>query len=116
MYAEIFTSGSTYADICYKDGKTSYSLRPRETFDPSKFKSLEEMVDYLGFSFWLRAYGFIKAREINKDLTQKEFDDIVTESVTINKHIDTGAALAYINDKLDPLEQSELDKKPSFIF
>jgi len=116
MYAEIFTSGSTYADICHKDGKTSYSLKPREVLDPAKFNSLEEMVDYLGFPFWIRVYGFIKAREINKDLTQKEFDDTIRESVMINKHVGTGSALTYINDKFNPLEQTELDKKPSFIF
>jgi len=116
MYAEIFTSGSTYADICHKDGKTSYSLKPREVLDPAKFNSLEEMVDYLGFPFWIRVYGFIKAREINKDLTQREFDDIIRESVVINKHIDTDSALAYINKKFNPLETPTIDRKPSFVF
>jgi hypothetical protein len=116
VYAEIFEPGSTYAEVCYKDGKTSYSLKPRETFDPSQFKSLEAMVDYLGYPFWLRAYGFIKAREINKNLTQKEFDDIIKESVTINKHLGTDSALAYINDKFNPLDDSDHDRKPSFVF
>tara|TARA_Y100001938_G_scaffold149495_2_gene236524 strand:- start:779 stop:1963 length:1185 start_codon:yes stop_codon:yes gene_type:complete len=116
MYTEIFTSGSTYADVCYKNGKTTYSLKPREIFDPSHFNSLEEMINYLGYPFWLRAYGFLKAREINKDLTQREFDDRIQEAVTINKHVDTAAALGYINDKFNPLEQSSLDKKPSFVF
>ena len=116
VYAEIFEPGSTYADICYKDGKTSYSLKPRETFDPSEFKSLEEMINYLGYPFWLRAYGFIKAREINKNLTQKQFDDIIKETVTINKHLGTESALAYINDKFNPLDDSDHDRKPSFVF
>jgi hypothetical protein len=116
VYAEVFEPGSTYAEICYKDGKTSYSLKPREVFDPSQFKSLDEMVNYLGYPFWIRAYGFIKAREINKDLTQREFDDIIEESVTINKHLGTDSALTYINDKFNPLEESDLDRKPSFVF
>lgn len=116
VYAEVFKPGSTYAEICYKDGKTTYSLKPREVFDPTKFTSLDEMVNYLGYPFWIRAYGFIKAREINKSLTQLEFDDIIKESVTINKHLGMDSALAYINEKFNPLEQSDLDRKPSFIF
>lgn len=116
VYAEIFEPGSTYADICYKDGKTSYSLKPRETFDPSEFKSLEEMINYLGYPFWLRTYGFIKAMEINKNLTQKQFDDIIKETVTINKHFGIDSALAYINDKFNPLDDSDHDRKPSFVF
>jgi len=116
IYAEAFQPGSTYAEICYKNGKTSYSLKPREHFDPTLFNSLEEMTEYLGYPFWLRVYGFIKAREINKDLTQREFDDIIRESVVINKHIDTDSALAYINKKFNPLETPTIDRKPSFVF
>jgi len=115
-YSEVFKPGSTVAEICYKNGKTSYSLKPREYFDPTEFKSLEEMIAYMGYPFWLRAYSFVKAREINKNLTQKEFDDIVREAISIQKHIDTEASLMYINDKFNPLMDSDFDKKPTFTF
>ncbi len=115
-YSEVFKPNSTVADVCYREGKTSYSLKPREMFDPSQFKSLEEMVDYMGYAFWLRAYAFIKAREINKNLTQKEFDDIVKESIAIQKHVDTEASLSYINDKFNPLMNSDFNRKPTFTF
>ena len=115
-YSEVFKPGSTSAEVCYKNGKTSYSLKQREIFDPSQFKSLEEMIDYMGYPFWLRAYSFIKAREINKNLTQKEFDDMVREAIAIQKYVDLEASLSYINDKLNPLMDSDFDRKPTFTF
>ena len=116
MYSEAYPPGSTYAEICYKDGKTSYSLKEREIFRPQDFDSLEDMISYLGINTWLRAFCFIKAREANVDLSQREFDDIVEKATNLNKSLDIDAALGYISDKFNPLFLSDFDQKPTFRF
>lgn len=116
LYSEAYPTGSTYAEICYKDGKTSYSLKEREVFRPQDFRSLEQLISHGGFPMWLRAYSFMKAREVNMDLTQKEFDDIVDKATNLNKLLDIDAALVYINDKFNPLFVSDFNKKPNFNF
>ena len=116
VYSEAFPSGSTYAETCYKNGKTSYSLKPRETFRPQDFNSLEGLVSYLGVPTWLRIYSFIKAREVNINLSQREFDDIVEKATNLHKVLDIDASLVYINDKFNPLFVSEFNQKPTFKF
>jgi len=116
IYSEAFPSGSTYAETCYKNGKTSYSLKPRETFRPQDFGSLEELVSYMGISTWLRIYSFIKAREVNINLSQREFDDTVEKAINLNKVLDIESALVYINDRFNPLFISEFNQKPTFKF
>lgn len=116
LYSEAYPPGSTYAEMCYKNGKTSYSLKPRETFNPQDFNTLQELISYMGASTWLRIYSFIKAREVNIDLSQREFDDIVEKATNLNKVLDIDAALVYINDKFNPLFVSEFNQKPTFRF
>ena len=121
MYGSLFPldeygAPPNYADICYKDGKTSYSLKPRDTFDPEAFENVEEMIELLGYDEWLRAFCFIKARETNKDTSQREFDDIVKEAISLKNYLDIQSALVYINKKFDPLEISYFQGSPSFRF
>ena len=116
LYSDIFPKGGTYAEICYKNGKTSYSLKPRETYDPSSFASLEEMIEHFGYPFYIRVYAWIKAREANADISQKKFDDIVRDAANLKKAVDIEAAVVYINNKFDPLADSKFDKKATFTF
>jgi hypothetical protein len=116
LYSETYPPGSTYAEICYKNGKTSYSLKPRETFRAQDFTSLEDLISYMGISTWLRIYSFIKAREVNINLSQREFDDIVEKAINLNKVLDIESALVYINDRFNPLFISEFNQKPTFKF
>jgi len=116
MYSEAFPPGSQYAQICYENGKTSYALKEREVYRPQDFNTLEELIESQGYSTWLRIYCFLKAREVNIDLTQREFDQIVKKAADLNKFVDIDAALVYINDKFNPLMISEYNKKPSFKF
>lgn len=116
VYSEAFPAESTYAEICYKDGKTTYSLKEREVIDLNNFPRIDDLVSFLGIETWLRVFSFIKAREVNIDLSQREFDDIVEKAVNLNKSLDIDAALSYINDKFNPLFLSDFDQKPNFKF
>lgn len=121
MYAEIFSlddagNPPTYASICHYNGKTSYTLKPRDVFDLNSFSSVDEMIDILGIDDWIRAFTFIKASELNADTSQSEFDDIVKEAQALNKYLDIQRALGYINDKFNPLKVSHFQGSPSFRF
>ena len=121
MYAGVFPPDddgqpATYASICHKGGKTSYSLKPRPTLDISQIQSVDEMVEILGVDEWLRAFCYIKAKESNRQTSQKEFDDIVREAISLNKYLDIQRALGYINDKFNPLKVSHFQGSPSFRF
>jgi len=116
VYFNTFPPESEYVRVCYKDGKTSHTVKYRDNFDPNKFTSLEEMMDYMGKPFWLRAFCFLKVREANKNFTQKEFDDFVDEVAGVNKYVDMKEALVYINKRIDPLKVSEFTGKPTFRF
>jgi len=116
LYFAVFPADADYAEVCYKDGKTSFSVKPRETLDPANFKSLPDMISYLGYPFWIRAFCFLKVREANKNFTQKEFDDFVREVEGIKKYVDIEAALVYINKTINPLMISNFDGKPTFSF
>jgi hypothetical protein len=116
LYADIFSPDGTVAKICYRNGKTSYSLTRRERYNPRAVENVDELVSFLGYSTWLRAYAYIKAREISVNISQKEFDDIVREACSLQKYLDISKALLYINDKFDPLTISDLQGSPTFIF
>ena len=116
LYADIFSPDGTVAKICYRNGKTSYSLTRRERYNPRAVENVDELVSFLGYSTWLRAYAYIKAREISMNISQKEFDDIVREACSLQKYLDISKALLYINDKFDPLTISDLQGSPTFIF
>ncbi len=116
LYYEIFPPGSTTATICHSNGKTSYSLKPREVYNPNHFDSLDEMISMMGYPTWLRTYAFIKGVEINSAISQEQFDDIVKESISLNKYLDIESALGYINSKFDPLTVSTNKRSPRFRF
>ena len=121
MYADLFAPDEegrppTYADICHQNGKTSYSLKPRATVDLAQFENMSEMIQLLGEDEWLRAFCFIKGRETNRDTSQKEFDDIVKEAISLKNSLDIDSALRYINKKFNPLKVSYFQGSPSFQF
>ena len=121
MYADLFPldengTPPTYAHICHENGKTSYSLKPRATFDPTQFANMDEMIEVLGLDEWLRAFCFIKGREANRETAQQEFDDIVREAISLKNYLDIEAALRYINEKFNPLKVSYFQGSPSFQF
>jgi len=121
MYAETFPlddagNPSTYASICHRDGKTSYTLKPRDVFDLNDFSSVDEMIDILGINDWIRAFAFIKAVELNQGTTQQEFEDIVKEAQALNKHLDIQRALGYISDRFNPLKVSFIQGSPTIRF
>ena len=121
MYAETFPlddagNPSTYASICHHDGKTSYTLKPRDVFDLNDFSSVDEMIDILGINDWIRSFAFIKAVELNQGTTQQEFEDIVKEAQALNKHLDIQRALGYISDRFNPLKVSLIQGSPTIRF
>ena len=113
VYVEEFGQDDKYVDICYKAGKTTYSVKNRDIYTPD---SVKDMLDYIGVPTWMRIFSFIKAREANADVSQHEFDEIVKTATEMQKSLDTVAALVYINDKFNPLFESKLDRKPKFKF
>ena len=113
FYASEFSQEESYAEICHKNGKTSYSLKTRPTFEPA---TIQGAISDLGIDYWLRVFTFIKAREANKDISQQEFDNIVKKAVNIEKSLDRTAALRYINDEFSPLFVEQSDRKPNFVF
>jgi hypothetical protein len=113
FYASEFSQESSYAEICHKNGKTSYSLKTRPTFN---FATIQGAVSDLGIDYWLRVFTFIKAREANADMSQQEFDNIVKKAVNMEKSLDRLAALRYINDEFNPLRVEQSDRKPNFVF
>lgn len=113
FYASEFSQESSFAEICHKNGKTSYSLKTRPTFD---FATIQGAISDLGIDYWLRVFTFIKAREANADMTQQEFDNIVKKAVNMEKSLDRLAALRYINDEFNPLRVEQSDRKPNFVF
>jgi len=116
MYSDLFPKHSTVANICHQNGKTTYSLKPRKGFNAKQFGTMGELVEHMGYPFWIRVYAYLKAREVNIHLTQKEFDDIVREAQSYEKHVDIKTALVYINDRFDPLVNSDFNEKPTFRF
>ena len=113
FYASQFSQESSYAEICYKRGKTSYSLKTRPVFDPA---TIQGAISDLGIDYWLRVFTFIKARESNRDVSQQEFDNIVKKAVNMEKGLDRLSALRYINDEFNPLFVEQSDRKPNFVF
>lgn len=113
FYASEFSQESSYAEICHKNGKTSYSLKTRPTFN---FATIQGAISDLGIDYWLRVLAFIKAMETNKNISQQEFDNIVKKAVNIEKSLDRLAALRYINDEFNPILVEQSDKKPNFVF
>lgn len=113
FYASEFSQESSYAEICHKNGKTSYSLKTRPTFN---FATIQGAVSDLGIDYWLRVFTFIKAREANADMSQQEFDNIVKKAVNMEKSLDRLSALRYINDEFNPLRVEQSDRKPNFVF
>ena len=116
VYVTAFPEDSNYTEVCHKGGTTYFTIKEREVLDVTRFGTTKDIISYVGEDVWLRAYCFIKARESNKNFTQKEFDDFVREVTGVNKFVDIEAALVYINKKINPLTISEYPGKPTFRF
>lgn len=61
--------------------------------------SMEQLDKMFPFSFWLRMYAYIRAREIEKTMTQNQFEQIIKQSIEISKFVDQLSAIDFINQK-----------------
>jgi len=113
LYPELLGDFDPLVDICHKNGKTTHKMRQRETFNPT---GLEQCLAMGGVSKWLRLYTFIKAHEVSKKTTQREFDKIVTKAISMNKNLDIISALVYINEEFNSALSYKNGIKPQILF